>query len=81
LLSLHLDPTQQGAPEVVIKRCSVYLNGTETLPIDAEFMKLFEETYRELASTGERVLGFAKKTLPLVSHQPSPLHLLGLGPA
>jgi hypothetical protein len=39
------------------------------LPIDAEFMAHFEDVYKEIAGQGERVLGFARLRLDLVSSQ------------
>jgi magnesium-transporting ATPase (P-type) len=38
----------------------------EEVPIDESFMKHFEEVYKEIAGQGERVLGFARRLLPLV---------------
>ena len=55
----------KGAPEIVLKSCSHYLNKGQETPIDADFTKRFEEVYKEIAGQGERVLGFARKYLPL----------------
>jgi hypothetical protein len=42
----------------------------QEVPIDAEFMADFDETYKQIAKQGERVLGFAKLRLDLVSLRP-----------
>lgn len=55
----------KGAPEIVLKSCSHYLNKGQEVAIDADFTKRFEEVYKEIAGQGERVLGFARKYLPL----------------
>ncbi|TFJ81370.1 hypothetical protein NSK_007331 [Nannochloropsis salina CCMP1776] len=55
----------KGAPEIVLKSCTRYMSKGEELPIDAGFSKRFEEVYKEIAGQGERVLGFARKHLPL----------------
>ena len=47
----------KGAPERIIKMCSVYIREDgETAQLDNQFMERFDETYRELGSNGERVL-------------------------
>lgn len=38
----------------------------QEVPIDASFMKHFEEVYKEIAGQGERVLGFARNMLDTV---------------
>ena len=49
----------KGAPERIVKLCSTIIREDgETVQMDRLFMDRFEETYRELGSTGQRVLAF-----------------------
>jgi sodium/potassium-transporting ATPase subunit alpha len=72
-MSVHKIPGTQkevlflkGAPDVLLGKCSYYLNeeGRE-VPVDQNFMDLYTKTYEEFGGRGERVLGFARKLLPL----------------
>ena len=71
-MSVHKIPNKKdkevlflkGAPDVLLGKCSFYLNGKgEEAKIDEEFMKLYTTTYEEFGGKGERVLGFARKFL------------------
>jgi magnesium-transporting ATPase (P-type) len=49
----------KGAPEIVLEKCSTYLNPNgEIVSIDESFKKQIGEVYEELGGFGERVLGF-----------------------
>eukprot|EP00048_Salpingoeca_helianthica_P021743 m.14196 g.14196 ORF g.14196 m.14196 type:complete len:1391 (-) comp6355_c0_seq1:24-4196(-) len=49
----------KGAPEVVIARCTHYMDRGYRHPIDDHFQAEFDAVYKRLGSKGERVLGFA----------------------
>jgi len=55
----------KGAPEVILSRCSRYLDaaGTE-LDIDEAFKAEWQTAYESFGYQGERVLGFAYKSFP-----------------
>lgn len=71
-MSVHKIPNKtgqvlflKGAPDVLLGKCSFYLNAVgEEARIDEEFMKVYTTTYEEFGGKGERVLGFARKYLP-----------------
>ncbi|KNC97081.1 HAD ATPase, P-type, family IC [Spizellomyces punctatus DAOM BR117] len=54
----------KGAPERVLRLCSTFLQGNETVPLTEEHKKQFEATYTLMASKGHRVLAFAALALP-----------------
>eukprot|EP00456_Euglypha_rotunda_P016645 TRINITY_DN15550_c0_g1_i1.p1 TRINITY_DN15550_c0_g1~~TRINITY_DN15550_c0_g1_i1.p1 ORF type:complete len:288 (-),score=28.04 TRINITY_DN15550_c0_g1_i1:11-760(-) len=49
----------KGAPEIILKRCSNWLRGSETVQITDDFVETFTQSYEAFGSAGERVLGFA----------------------
>lgn len=54
----------KGAPEKILSCCNAYFAASgQTLSLDDEFTKAFEEAYAELGSLGERVLGFCELEL------------------
>jgi magnesium-transporting ATPase (P-type) len=54
----------KGAPEVILARCTHYLNRGEKKPIDERFKSEFKEAYERFGNMGQRVLGFAMLDLP-----------------
>eukprot|EP00731_Ephydatia_muelleri_P011697 Em0006g591a len=70
-LSIHQQPDEEGyllvikgAPERILDLSTSYLNKNgEEVPVNTEFIKHFNETYAQLGSLGERVLGFAHHVL------------------
>lgn len=55
----------KGAPEIVIKRCTYTVDRKgDSVPIDEQFLKSFEDVYQEYGSNGERVLAFCDLELP-----------------
>lgn len=67
--SLGLDPVSpllvlKGAPEKVWALCSKMMIGGEVQPITKQLEQDFLKAYETLGSMGERVLGFAYRTLP-----------------
>jgi sodium/potassium-transporting ATPase subunit alpha len=55
----------KGAPERVIQMCSKILVNGEELPLDAAWMERYHAAYEQLGAMGERVLGFAYRSLDL----------------
>jgi len=49
----------KGAPEIVIGRCSHYLDRGQKKEMDENYMAEFQDNYEIFASYGERVIGFA----------------------
>jgi len=49
----------KGAPEMIIQRCSHYMSYGQAVPMDENFLGLFQKTYEVLGTKGERVLGCA----------------------
>ena len=71
-LSIHRpeDPSEKhpilvlkGAPERVISMCSKILIDGEEKPFNDEWMQKYHSAYENLGAMGERVLGFAYRTL------------------
>ena len=54
----------KGAPEIVFNRCSSILIEGKNVEINEEVREKFYVSNRELASKGERVLGFCDLVLP-----------------
>ena len=54
----------KGAPEVIVNRCSHYMNRGEIFPCDQRFKADFEFVYETFGTKGQRVLGFAMLELP-----------------
>ena len=53
----------KGAPERVLKMCkNIMINGEE-VPLDAEWERQYTTAYETLGGMGERVLGFAMKSM------------------
>lgn len=55
----------KGAPEIIVKMCGTYLFRGKEMPISETLSAHFDEVYQEIAKQGERVLGLAKRDLPL----------------
>lgn len=56
----------KGAPEQIINLCKRRVNNRgNTVQLDNDFIRRFEEAYHEFGSHGERVLAFADLELPL----------------
>lgn len=54
----------KGAPDVLLGKCSHYLTKTGSVQaIDADFMKVYTESYEAFGGEGERVLGFAMRPM------------------
>ena len=84
----------KGAPEIVLERCSKWMNRGKTQDIDDEFKEQFQLAYETFGGFGERVLGFAQleldeKEFPpdmdtkynqKVSHLPQPPYLTTMRP-
>jgi len=67
----HRTLWMKGAPEVILERCSTYLDhGSKVLEILPEFRRAFQQTYENFGSFGERVLGLAMVDLDLRSYPP-----------
>ena len=68
MITCHTDTAGQslqymkGAPEVVITKCSHYLQQGQCVPVDEAFKGHITEIYERLAARGERVLALAYKT-------------------
>ncbi|KAJ3416269.1 hypothetical protein HDV05_002559 [Chytridiales sp. JEL 0842] len=54
----------KGAPERILKLCNTIFDGTGVVPLTAEHLAKFDETYQFMASKGHRVLAFAALALP-----------------
>lgn len=54
----------QGAPEIVLSRCTEYMYGGATRPIDDAFTADWLDAYERFGSMGERVLGLACASQP-----------------
>ncbi|KAJ3230369.1 hypothetical protein HDU78_008344 [Chytriomyces hyalinus] len=54
----------KGAPERVLKLCSLIHDGDKPVPLTAQHLAQFEENYTMFASKGHRVLAFAYLPLP-----------------
>ena len=62
----------KGAPDVLMSKCSSYLAADGSiLPCDDAFATLYTDVYERFGGNGERVLGFAMKTLPRFPSYPS----------
>jgi len=67
----HRTVWMKGAPEVILERCSTYLDhGSKVLEILPEFRRAFQQTYENFGSFGERVLGLAMVDLDLQKYPP-----------
>jgi len=53
----------KGAPERVIQKCTKIMINGEEIAITPEWMQKYNEAYENLGAMGERVLGFACKTM------------------
>lgn len=53
----------KGAPERVLKMCTRILIDGEEVPMSDEWQTAYNEAYENLGAMGERVLGFAYRTL------------------
>lgn len=49
----------KGAPEVILGKCTHYIKNGQPEPITEAWKQTFQSTVLELASRGERILGFA----------------------
>lgn len=54
----------KGAPELLLTRCTHFARSGVVEPIDEHFKEQFDRSYKNFASRGERVLGFAMIPLP-----------------
>jgi sodium/potassium-transporting ATPase subunit alpha len=59
----------KGAPEVILRRCSVYAYHQAERAIDDAFREEFTHAYERFGSLGERVLGFAYAMVPPASKE------------
>ncbi|CAB3406278.1 unnamed protein product [Caenorhabditis bovis] len=55
----------KGAPEKILKLCTMYYSNGETLNVSKRFERQFQRAYEKLGSYGERVLGFCDLELNL----------------
>ena len=53
----------KGAPEIVLGRCTTFMQKNEILPITPEFTQSVTTAMRRSGAVGERVLAFAMQTL------------------
>ena len=54
----------KGAPEIVMGKCSTYMEYGGTRSIDELFQSRFQRAYRRFAGAGQRVLGCAMAVVP-----------------
>jgi sodium/potassium-transporting ATPase subunit alpha len=54
----------KGAPEIVLSFCGTAWVKGENLPLSASYRQTYDESYKEVAGQGERVLGLAMRVLP-----------------
>jgi len=54
----------KGAPEIVLSFCGTAWMKGENLPLSPSYRQTYDETYKEVAGQGERVLGLAMRVLP-----------------
>ena len=47
----------KGAPERILQRCTMILNGVEEEDLEEEWKEEYDQAYKELGGMGERVLG------------------------
>ena len=60
----------KGAPEIILERCSKWMNRGKTQDIDDEFKEQFQLAYETFGGFGERVLGFAHLELDEKEYPP-----------
>jgi Ca2+-transporting ATPase len=78
MTSVHTDAEQpgrvvafvKGAADVLLKKCSSYLQGEAVLPLDDERRRAFIAANEHLASDALRTLGLAFRELPPQLHDP-----------